>query len=229
MSCKNCTCNVLPKQKNLFLDIDDTLMDYMLKFHRFLRAELKISIPNNHLPEEWGHVNLIGDKQELFDQFTQKYNEKLHIIPGAVEFTKKAKKMGWNIILITNHPHYASLERMKLLNKFGLVFDVYYSLGYRLTDGTSKRYIKSEFIKELGYDQKNNINVILDDKFSYVKEFVDAGLGYGVAMDRPYNHNDIESHGKDEKITITPSNEVVFNQVKDSYKLTLKLLKELSK
>ncbi len=227
MSCNNCTCDIETTKHNLFLDCDDVILEYFRGFNVYIKENYGIKINKNALPEEWGYTKYIGDKEHLFAEFSSKFNDKLEIMSGAIDFVNKAKAMGWTITLITNHPNCFTLGRIQLLNKNKLYFDNYYSCGFHDPQGQVGKFSKAEFLKRLGYKDKNNINVLVDDKFSHAHDFVKANLGYGVTMDRSYNEKDIANSKNNDKLLIVKSFVDPYAQNRAAFKETLKLLEKL--
>jgi FMN phosphatase YigB (HAD superfamily) len=194
------------RKKIMWLDIDDVLISFMPNFNNSL-ASKGINIKKQYIPQDWGYSGILSPeemKKEISDFVLNKCND-LPPIEGAAEFTQRAREVGFKVFLITAHPSSLMMERLENLNRYGIVFDAYYSTSFFKKDSDQQFYIdKFELIKALGYGDKTKYNnILVDDNLKNVYKMVKAGLGIGVSIKRAYNQellDQIESSEEDSDI-----------------------------
>jgi hypothetical protein len=177
-------------KKILWLDVDDCILDFQGAFNKHLIKEgVAPDLDPHYVQKEWDYSCVLKGKgldfRAMMEHFIDTGCVSLPTLGSARRLTLAAKQLGYEVNLITAHPSYLTVERLRNLRDAGVHYDHYYSTHHFDRKGRALHWDKGEFIADLGFEFAHN--VFVDDRMGTVDKFVRRGLGVGVTVDYPYN------------------------------------------
>jgi len=181
-------------RKVALLDVDDIIIRFIEGFNAFLMTQRPdINIPAAaYLPKQWNYSEF-GDISKEMAEFIDKHSDECKVFDGAPGLTKSLKDMGFEVVLLTAHPAYKTLERIVNLRKQNITFDSLYCTAYHNSEGEKFYKSKPEFAEALGMGDEGVEFLFVDDKAATVVDMLSKFPNSKVVtVDRTYNRETLD-------------------------------------
>lgn len=180
-----------------WIDVDGVLLNFNELVARHLNKLYGLSLPENFIPKDWNYLDVLPPGIQFSDvmkSLPDGWEGMLNAYEGAEKFTRELKRMGAEVVVITQISGVKAPDRIKCLIDHNITFDeVYFTLGRKKSEFASQ--IIRRHRKECGNIQDS---FIVDDKAENTVEFLEEvpGTKFVVTANYPYNSEAIEKCSK---------------------------------
>lgn len=169
----------------VWLDVDDVLVDFLGKFNKHLNARLGTSLHRSYMPKSLGWSEIVSKEAFEFamNSLPDDWTGDMEIFKGAAEFTKKLRKAGVRVNIITSIFSKSAPYRIKSLIAQGVEFDEAY-----FTKGAEKGAFARELVERFKKNGKYPKSILVDDMMRNCIEFTEkVPNSAAFSLDYPYN------------------------------------------
>ena len=169
----------------VFLDVDDVLVNFLSLFNKQISQMSKVKVKSSYVPKNLGWTELLSSLafERIMDSLQDSWPSETKCFKGAAAFTKRLRKLGARVIIITSILPKSAPYRLEQLLDEGVEFDEAY-----FTRGSEKGAFARQLVRR--FRKKGSPRAILvDDMMRNCIEFTE-NVPNSIAFTLSYPYND---------------------------------------